>query len=364
MFHPAPCHAVDRPLIHPMDISPVTRNLISYTLSGNYAGLFKCLLDHYLPFEDQGQRKITVNLGSGHKQELPIFHVQELEHGESIAQLILEGITMADNAQANLEMLEKCIPDLPVPLYLLYKAKFASRSGIQEECKWVNRKCKDLLVGYPPGKYRSWLKHAVGLTAQHVADFVDGLNSKIHYHKDAYHDRKDYCPKSDMECALKLFDLTKAKDFLGFAYAYMGTSGDFHPCTKLEYNSKAFDIHSEAIQEGVELLRFLGMQKDSSNPSTLMTLMRYEGMLRKLRIMQTQLLLDEGKLDEAEISKRIQKQVHFVEGERRRIMEILDNVSSDANQNLSKKLSGQFRDLLESVEKRRMEACTIENPNI
>ena len=364
MFHQGSCDAVDRPLNHPMDISPVTRNLISCTLSGNYAGLFKCLIDHFLPFDDRGQRKFTVNLGSGHMQELPIFHVQKLEHGESIAQLILEGITMVDNAQVNLKMLEKGIPDLPDPLCLLYKAKLASISSNQEECKRVNKKCKDLLVGYPPGKHRSWLKHAVGLTARHVADFVDGWNSKIHYHKDAYNDRNDCCPKSDLECALKLVDLTKAKQSLGFAYAHMGTTGDFHPCTKMEYNSKAFDIHAEAIQEGVELLRFLGMQKDSANPSTLMTLMRYEGMLRKLRIMQTQLLLDEGKLDEAEISERIQKQVHFVVGERERIMEILDNASSDANQNLLKTLSGQFCDLLINVRKRCVKGFTLENPNI
>ena len=364
MFHQGPCDAVDRPLKHPMDISPVTRNLISCTLSGNYAGLFKCLFDNFLCFNDQVKKKISVNLGSGHIQELPIFHVQKLEHGESIAQLILEGITMADNAQANLKMFVEGIPDLPDPLHLLYKAKLVSMSGNQDDCKRVNRKCKDLLVGYPPGKYRSWLKHAVGLTARHVGDFVDGWNSKIHYHRDAYYDRKDSCPKSDRECALKLVDLTKAKQSLGFAYAHMGTSGDFHPYTKMEYNSKAFDIHAEAIQEGVELLRFLGMQKDSSNPSTIMTVLRYEGMLRKLRIMQTQLLLDEGKLDEAEKSERIQKQVLFVEGERGRIMEILENVSSDANRNLLKTMSGQFCDLLINVRKRRMKGYTLENPNI
>ena len=345
-------------------LSMATRNLVSCILTGQYQRLFKSLANSFL--HEQGRGVIVLDLGSGQNQQLPVVNVQQMLDGESLMQLVLEGIMMAGNASENLELLREKMPGLPYPLYLLYKAKMASTSGNQEECKWVYRESKALLDRgkYASKKYHAWLKEALGQTTRHVNAFVEGWTSKAHYHDDAYRIRKDCEPEDEIERALQLVDLARAKQSQGFAYAYMGTNGDFHVDKKMEYNSSAKEKHGEAIQDGLELLTALGMKRDLANPSNLMTGMRFDGMLRNLRIKQTEMIISKDRQGEADCKEMIHQQLLLVRGEQSRILGILESYHSDLDTDLLQKMSDQFCDLLNNVERGRMKGFTLDNANV
>lgn len=363
MFHKWWGDLLERPIPASLVLSSTTCHLISYLLTGQYHMLFKTLTKNCL--KDCGPNVIVLNLGDGLYQHLPAVDVHQA-NAESLLQLMLEGVLMADNACHNLEALRQGTPDMPYPLYLLYKAKLSSTSGSQEDCEWVYKECKSLKAKkdiHISNKHCAWLQEALGLTVRHaITDFDEGWSAKANFHRDAYNIRNDCSPKDEIESILKQSDLAKAKQSHGFAYAYMGTNGNYNPTTKMEYNELAKEKHGEAIQTALYLLKAVGMHRELANPSNFVITLRLDGMLRNLRIKQTELLMH--RWSEAERGKAIAQQRALIEGEQGRMKGIIESRYSNLDEILMRKIHSEFHSLLADVGRGVMRGFTLDNTNI
>ena len=348
---------VVRPLRHPEVLSEWQRDLVRYAVTGQCEKLLKGIFNSP---PCQSYDTICLDLGKGHTQRFPLFDVS-LKGGESLLQLALEGILMVDNARENLELLYKMIPDFPYPLYLYYKAKLASAACNMSECEWVWGKCKALLRKdvYNQGKYRSWIMNALGLTVRHVESNDEGWERKACYHIDAHNERNISTPEDDLDVALLLLDQTKTKQSHSLAIAYKGTEGKFPADEKRNFNSEAKGIHDEAMHEAGELLLLLGMQSDpAESSSNLMISLRYDGTLRILRIEQTKLLTIN---DPIEKDSKIEQHVKIIEGENRRMGDILGNCNMMVDESLLQKMTKRFNGTLINVREGEMKFYTLDD---
>ena len=347
---------VVRPLRHPEVLSEWQRELVRFAITGQYEKLLKGIFNSP---PCQSYDTICLDLGKGHTQRFPLFDVS-LKGGESLLQLALEGVLMADNASENLELLREKIPDFPYPLYLLYRAKLASAACNTSECKWVWGKCQALLRKdeYNRGKYRSWIANALGLTVRHVENNDEGWERKAGYHIHAYDERNFSTREDDLDIALLLLDQTKTKQSHSLAIAYKGTMGEFPADEKMKFNLQAKDIHDEAMYGARELLQFLDMKSDPDSPSNLMISLRYDGTLRILRIEQTKLLIIN---DPIEKESMIKQHIKHIEGENRRMRDILGNSNMMVDEGLLQKMTKWFNDTLINVREGQMKFYTLDD---
>ena len=339
-------------------ISERTRDLISCILKERYERLFKLLFE--IIDKEDSQETVTLDLGGGHYQVVPVFNVQQLKGGHGLIQLVLEGTILGGNARTNLEKLREKFPGMPYPLCLLYKAKLASASGKRTDCESVYKECEALLQGgeYAPGKYCSWLHEAAGLTIWRVNNYVGGWNLKIDHHTRAYEYRKQCEAGDEIDRALQMMELARTKHSVGFAYAGLATHGNFPTGEKMRYYHLAREHHSDAIHEGRKLLAALRMEQGLANPSNFMLLMRFGGMLRTLRIKQTEMCGTD--CDEEQRALSMRQQVQLVEGERTRIREILQSPHSDVSKILIEKIDTQFTVLVADVKKGEIRFFTLD----
>ena len=346
-----------RPLSHPMVFSGWQQELIRYTVTGQYKKLLKGILNSPAC---QTCDTICLDLGKGHTQIFPIFDVS-LKGGESLLQLALEGVLMAENASENLELLRKNIPNFPYPLYLLCKAKLASAACSMSECQWVLEKCQALLCRdeYNRGKYHSWIINALGHTVRHVENNDDGWDHKARCHIAAYDERN--CSNNfedDLDIALCLLDLIKTKQSHSLAIAYKGMEGNFFPDEKVKFNSQAKNIHDEAMSQAQELLNLLGMKSDPDGPSNLMISLRYDGTLRTLRIEQIKMLTVDDPLMKKSM---IEQHVKHIEGENTRMGDILGNCCLMVDEDLLQKMTKRFDETLKNVRKGKIKFYTLDD---
>ena len=339
-------------------ISESTRDLISCILKERYERLFKFLFES-IDKEDYHET-ITLDLGSGHYQVVPVFNVQQLKGGQGLIQLVLEGTILGGNARTNLEKLREKFPGMPYPLYLLYKAKLASASGKRCDCESVYKECEALLHGgeYAPKKYCAWLHEAAGLTIWRVNNYVGSWKLKIEHHNLAYDYRKKCETRDEIELTLQMMELARTKHSVGFAYAGLATHGNFPPSEKMKYYNLAREHHSDAIHEGKKLLAAMRMERGLANPSNFMLLMRFGGMLRTLRVKQTE--MHSTDCDEQQRALCIQQQVQLVEGERTRIREILQSPHSDVSKIMMEKIDSQFTVLIADVKVGEIKFFTLD----
>ena len=345
---------VVRPRRHPEILSAWQRDLVRFAITGQCEKLLKGIFNSPLC---QTYDTICLDLGKGHTQRFPLFDVS-LKGGEGLLQLALEGVLMADNARENLELLYKMIPDFPYPLYLYYKARLASAACNTSECEWVWEKSQALLRKdvYNRGKYRSWIRNALGLAVRHVEDNDEGWERKAGYHIDAYDERDISTHEDDLDVALLLLDQTKAKQSQSLAIAYKGTEGKFSADEKMKFNLEAKDIHDKAMHEAGELLNLLGIKSGEDSPTNLMISLRYDGTLRILRIEQTELLTIN---DPIEKKRMIKQHVKRIEGENDRMGDILGNCYMMVDESLLQKMTERFNDTLINVEEGKITFYTL-----
>ena len=344
-----------RPLSHPMVLSGWQQELVRYAITGQYEKLLKGILNS--PPCSQTCDTIRLDLGEGHTQKFPLFDVS-LKGGESLLQLALEGVLMADNANDNLELLREKIPDFPYPLYLLYRARLASAHCNMSDCEWVWGKCQALLRKdvYNRGKYRSWIRNALGLTARHVEDNDEWWEGKAGCHIHAYDERDISTHEDDLDLALLLLDQTKTKQSHSLAIAYKGIVGEFPADEKMKFNSEAKGIHDKAMREAGKLLHLLGMKSGEDSPTNLMISLRYEGTVRILRIEQTKLLTIN---DPIEKKRMIEQHVKHIEGENNRMGDILGSCHMMVDESLLQKMTNWLNYTFINVREGQMKFYTL-----
>ena len=348
---------VVRPWRHPEVLYEWQRELVRYAITGQYEKLLKGILKS--PPCSQTCDTICLDLGKGHKQIFPLFSVSQ-KGADSLLQLALEGVLMAENASENLELLRKNMPGFPYPLYLLYRAKLASAACSMSECQWVLEECQALLCRdvYNQGKYHSWIINALGQTVRHVENNDDGWDHKARCHIAAYDERNCSNFKDDLDIALCLLDLTKTKQSHSLAIAYKGTEGNFFPDEKAKFNSQAKNIHDEAMSQAQELLNLLGMKSDPDGPSNLMISLRYDGTLRTLRIEQIKMLTVDDPLMKKSM---IEQHVKHIEGENTRMGDILGNCCLMVDEDLLQKMTKRFNETLKNVRKGKIKFYTLDD---
>ena len=326
---------------------------LKFIVIGHYVDVFRSIICHlqivinrysesFVGFTGRGG--VTFDFGLGITQHLP---VQALSHPacsadyESILQLIMEAILIAPNPEKNLATF-LAYPNLQVPesLKLLYRARLpsvATDEKLQDELATQSRHLADWLreeqrqTNFAPSKITLYLAQVYDATAhinrhQMKADFRTVFMQKADFHERAMIERQNYQPRTDLEKAILKLESTRSAQSQGYAYAQMATNGPERDMVRREHAEKARELHEDSMyNHATPLLQLLGMHKGMSEGAALVASLRFDEMLRILRLAQLDYQIHHKELSEEERERKQQYHLALVVNEFDRIRDQLSS---------------------------------------
>ena len=388
-------------LVAQVNIPVKLQDAIKFIVIGHYLDAFRSI-SYYLnkngveryprifsgPFagfsEEDG---IILDFELGTKQHLP---VQALSHPafarsdeyESIVQLIMEAILIAPNPERNLATFLE-YPELQVPesLQLLYRARLpsvATNQKLQDELAWQSRHLADWLreqqqqANFASNKITLQLAQVYDATAfinrhQMKEDFRTVFMQKADFHRRAMEERRNYKPRTDLENAILELESTRSAQSQGYAYAEMATNGPERPVTRREHAEKARALHKEAINEhAIPLLELLHMHKRMSESAALVANLRFDEMLRTLRLYQLDYIIGITEWSDVEREGKLQYHKAHVVNEFDRIQDQLSSTAAvvPVLQELLEKMEESMVPLIENVAKGHIKGFALNDPTM
>ena len=387
-------------LVHPVNIPVKLQDALKFIVIGHYLDVFRSISCHLEigvkrharifsgPFtgfsEEDG---IILDFGLGTKQHLP---VQALNHSafarsdeyESIVQLIMDAILIAPNPEKNLDTFLE-YPHLQVPesLQLLYRARLpsvATNQELQDKLAWQSRHLADWLreqqqqANFASNKITLQLAHVYDATAfinrhQMKADFRAVFMQKADFHARAMQERQNYEPRTDLEDAILKLESTRSAQSQGYAYAEMATNGPERPVTRKEHAEKARALHEDAINEyATPLLQLLRMRNKMSESAALVANLRFDEMLRTLRLAQLDYIIHFPAWSEEVRQQKLQCHLAQVDNEFDRIRNQLSSRATvvPVLKELLEKMEESMVPLKENVAKGHIKGFALNDPTM
>ena len=383
-------------LVAPVNIPPKLQDAMKFIVIGHYVDVFRSIYCYFekgvkglsRTFSGFSEKDgIILDFGRGMKQHFP---VQALSHSafahcdeyESIVQLIMDAILIAPNPEKNLAtFLEH--PNLQVPesLQLLYRARLpsvATNQELQDELAQQSRHLADWLreqqqqTNFASNKITLQLAQVYDATAfinrhQMRADFRDVFMRKADFHARAMEERQNYEPRTDLENAILKLESTRSAQSQGYAYAEMATNGPERPVTRREHAKKARELHEEAItKHATPLLELLHMQKGMSESAALVANLRFDEMLRTLRLYQLDYIIGITEWSDEEREGKLQYHLAHVVNEFDRIRDQLSStaVVVPVLQELLEKMEESMVPLKKNVAKGHVKGFALNDPTM
>lgn len=353
-------HIVIYPLSVAGDDMPVhLQKALKCIVFGNYDGVIRSICSHLesvkaanrvhlQPFRgvrDEGC--ITLDFGSWMRPCLPIWELDnpsvrsDDSTYECILQLIMEAILMAPNSKENLDkLLQYPNFQVPEPLKLLYRARLpsvATDEELQDELASqshrlaVSLRDEQKQTNFAVSKNALYLAHVYDATAhlnrhQASTDFRAKYIQKADFHERAMKQRQNYEPRTSLEKAILILQSTRSVQSRGYTYAYMATNGPEHPVVRKEHAEKAQALHEQAMNKhAMPLFELLHMRKGMSEGAGLVAYLRFDEMLRMLRLAQLDYLLHCSEWSEDERKRKLKHQSVMIVNEFDRIRKQLSD---------------------------------------
>ena len=387
-------------LVAPVNIPPNLQDAMKFIVIGHYVDVFRSISYHlekgveryttifsgpFIGFSEEDG--IILDFGRGTKQHLP---VQALNHSafarsdeyESIVQLIMDAILIAPNPEKNLATFLE-YPNLQVPesLQLLYRAclpSVATNQELQDKLAWQSRHLADWLreqqqqANFASNKITLQLAQVYDATAfinrhQMKADFRAVFMQKADFHARAMEERQNYVPRTDLENAILKLESTRSAQSQGYAYAEMATNGPERPKMRREHAEKARALHEKAINDhAIPLLEFLHMQKGMSESAALVANLRFDKMLRILRLAQLDYIIHHTEWSEEERKRKLQCHLAHVVNEFGCIRNQLSSTATvvPVLQELLEKMEESMVPLKENVAKGHIKGFALNDPTM